>query len=78
MPPGGCYLSRQRNQETLNCRLINPPAEDITLPENISIALLLGLPEGIAIKEMENGPESNTDRQDRKINSISKERDVMV
>ena len=66
------------NQETLNCRLINPSAEDITLPEDTSIAHRSGLPEGIAIKGLENSPETKTDRQDKKINSISKKGDVMT
>ena len=61
------------NQETLNCRLINPSGEDITMPEGISIALLLGLLEGIAIKPMEGGLETSKDRQSKQVNSLSKE-----
>ena len=66
------------NQETLNCRLINPSAEDITLPRGTSIALLSGLPEGISIKEMETRLKPMTNIQDSKVNSISKEGDVLI
>ena len=66
------------NQATLNCRLINPSAEDITLPVGTSIALLSGFLEGIAIEEMESSQKAHINKQDRKINSISKEGEVMV
>ena len=66
------------NQETLNCRLVNPSAEDNTLPEGTFIALLSGLPEGIVIKTMEGNLETSKDKQDKKINTISKKGDVMI
>ena len=65
------------NQETLNCRVINPSAEDIFLPKDTSIALLSGLPEGVSITEMEARKEPVTQTQEPTVNTISKEGDVL-
>ena len=48
-----CFLS-VANKETLDCRLINLSGQDISLPADSPIALLIGLPDDTVIRPVEN------------------------
>ena len=78
-----CFLSvatslDNANQPGLNCRMINPSGQDITLPEHTTIAYLTALPHDTIISPMENPPpRTSSIRPAATINNLSKPGDVM-